>query len=165
VAESLVAEIDDFRPFYLQALRRPNTRWIYQRTLSRLEGAATLFIGGNLMPQVILKRFETPDEVISFEKGRFEKITLGGVTIGRAVYEPGWKWSTHVGSKTGAALCQVEHVGLVVSGRATAAMEDGTVIEMRAGDLFYIPPGHDSWVVGDEEYVSLHFLGAEKYAH
>ena len=117
------------------------------------------------MPQVILKQFETPDEVISFEKGRFEKITLGGVTIGRAAYEPGWKWSTHVGSKTGATLCQVEHVGLVVSGRATAAMEDGTVIEMRAGDLFYIPPGHDSWVVGDKPYVSLHFLGAEKYAH
>ena len=105
------------------------------------------------MPQVILKRFETPDEVISFEKGRFEKITLGGVTIGRAVYEPGWKWSTHIGSKSGATLCQVEHVGLVVSGRATAGMEDGTVIEMRAGDLFYIPPGHNSWVVGDEEYI------------
>jgi mannose-6-phosphate isomerase-like protein (cupin superfamily) len=117
------------------------------------------------MPQVILKRFETPDETISFEKGRFEKITLGGMTIGRAVYEPGWKWSTHVGSKTGATLCQVEHVGLVVSGRATAAMEDGTVIEMKPGDLFYIPPGHDSWVVGDDPYVSLHFLGAEKYAH
>ena len=117
------------------------------------------------MPQVILKRFETPDEVISFEKGRFEKITLGGVTIGRAAYEPGWKWSAHVGSKTAATLCQVEHVGLVVSGRATAAMEDGKVIEMRAGDLFYIPPGHDSWVVGDEPYVSLHLLGAEKYAH
>jgi mannose-6-phosphate isomerase-like protein (cupin superfamily) len=114
--------------------------------------------------QVILKRFETPDEVVSFEKGRFEKITLGGVTIGRATYEPGWKWSTHIGSKTGAALCQVEHVGLVVSGRATAAMQDGTIIEMRAGDLFYIPPGHDSWVIGDEEYVSLHFLGAENYA-
>jgi hypothetical protein len=117
------------------------------------------------MPQVILKRFEIPDETISFEKGRFEKITLGGMTIGRAVCEPGWKWSTHIGSKTGANLCQVEHVGLAVSGRATAAMADGTGIEMGPGDLFHIPPGHDSWVVGDEPYVSLHFLGAEKYAY
>jgi quercetin dioxygenase-like cupin family protein len=116
------------------------------------------------MEQVILKQFEVPDETITFEKGRFDKITLGGVTIGRATYEPGWKWSTHIGSKTDATLCQVEHVGLVVSGRATAAMQDGSVIEMRAGDLFYIPPGHDSWVLGDENYVSLHFLGAEKYA-
>src|SRR2546427_11104689 len=64
----------------------------------------------------------------------------------------------------GAKSCAVEHVGMVVSGRATAAMDDGRVIEMRAGDVFYISPGHDSWVVGDEPYVSFHFFGAERYA-
>jgi quercetin dioxygenase-like cupin family protein len=64
----------------------------------------------------------------------------------------------------GKTSCDVEHVGYVVSGRATAAMDDGRVIEMKAGDFFYIAPGHDSWVVGNEPYVSLHFLGAEKYA-
>ena len=58
----------------------------------------------------------------------------------------------------------VEHVGLVLSGRATAAMDDGRIVEMKAGDLFYIEPGHDSWVVGNEPYVSLHFLGAGQYA-
>jgi quercetin dioxygenase-like cupin family protein len=116
------------------------------------------------MLDVILKRFEHPDEVRVFEKGRFELVTLGGMSIGRASYEPGWKWSLHVGAATGAKSCQVEHIGMVVSGCATAAMEDGRVIEMRAGDVFYIGPGHDSWVVGDEPYVSLHFMGAEKYA-
>ena len=60
--------------------------------------------------------------------------------------------------------CEVEHVGMVLAGCATAAMLDGRVIEMRAGDVFYIPPGHDSWVVGDEAYVSLHLLGAGEYA-
>jgi quercetin dioxygenase-like cupin family protein len=61
-------------------------------------------------------------------------------------------------------LCEVEHVGMVISGRAMAALEDGTEIEMSAGSLFYIPAvAHDSWVIGDEPYVSLHFLGAEKY--
>jgi quercetin dioxygenase-like cupin family protein len=60
--------------------------------------------------------------------------------------------------------CLVEHVGMVVSGCATAAMSNGEVIEMRAGQVFYIPPGHDSWVVGDEPYVSLHLLGAAEYA-
>jgi mannose-6-phosphate isomerase-like protein (cupin superfamily) len=59
----------------------------------------------------------------------------------------------------------VEHVGMVVSGRAVAAMDDGRQIEMRPGDVFHVPPGHDSWVVGDEPYVSLHFLGADEYAH
>ena len=115
------------------------------------------------MLDVILKRFEEPDEVRGFEKGRFELVNVGGMTIGRASYEPGWKWSVHVGAATGAQSCQVEHVGMVVSGKATAAMDDGRVIEMKAGDVFYVPPGHDSWVVGNEPYVSLHFLGAETY--
>jgi uncharacterized RmlC-like cupin family protein len=115
--------------------------------------------------QVILKRFDAPDEVREFEKGRFEVVHLGGITIGRATYHPGWRWSVHVGPSVGASYCQVEHVGLVVSGVATAAFEDGSVIELRPGELFYIPPRpHDSWVVGDEPYVSLHFLGAAHYA-
>lgn len=113
---------------------------------------------------VIIKRFDSPEEVREFEKGRFEVVRLGGMTIGRATYQPGWKWSEHVGRGMGKSSCDVEHVGMVVSGRATAAMNDGDVIEMRAGDVFYIPPGHDSWVVGDEPYVSLHFLGTDDYA-
>ena len=116
------------------------------------------------MYEVILKRFDKPDEVRTFEKGKFELVQVGGMTIGRASYEPGWEWSMHVGKATGARSCAVEHVGLVISGRATAAMDDGRIIEMKAGDLFYIAPGHDSWVVGDEPYVSLHFLGAGEYA-
>jgi hypothetical protein len=121
------------------------------------------------MPPVeaVLKRFETPDEIRTFEKGKFEVIHVSGLTIGRATYESGWKWSVHVGPALGAARCNVEHVGMVLSGCATAAMEDGTIHELRPGVVFYIPPGppgHDSWVVGDEPYVSLHFLGADHYA-
>ncbi|HSD69290.1 MAG TPA: cupin domain-containing protein [Woeseiaceae bacterium] len=117
------------------------------------------------MLEVILKRFDSPDEVRKFEKGKFETVTLGGMTIGRATYQPGWKWSLDVGPGLGEDYCTVEHVGMVVSGRATAAFSDGRVTEMRTGDVFYVPAEpHDSWVVGDEPYVSLHFLGAGKYA-
>jgi quercetin dioxygenase-like cupin family protein len=117
------------------------------------------------MDDVILRRFEEPDETRTMSKGKFEIVHLGGQTIGRATYEPGWIWSEHVGPGVGATRCKVEHVGLVVSGRAVAALEDGRVIELCAGELFYIPPvPHDSWVIGDETYVSLHFLGAERYA-
>jgi len=113
---------------------------------------------------VILKRFEAPDDTRTFEKGRFEIIRLGGVTIGRATYEPGWRWSEHVAPLAGTPFCDVEHVGLVVSGRATAAMVGGDVVELTPGDAFYVPASpHDSWVVGDEPYVSLHFLGADAY--
>jgi len=114
---------------------------------------------------VVLKRFAQPDEVRKMTKGRFELVRIGGMTIGRATYDPGWKWSEHVGPEVGQTRCTVEHVGMVLSGAATAAFDDGHVVELRAGDLFYIPPiPHDSWVVGDVPYVSLHFLGAEHYA-
>lgn len=114
---------------------------------------------------VILKRFESPDEVRTMTKGTFEIVRIGEMTIGRATYEPGWKWSEHVGPGLGATMCEVEHVGMVVSGTAAAAFADGTVIELHAGNLFYIPPApHDSWVIGDEPYVSLHFMGADHYA-
>jgi quercetin dioxygenase-like cupin family protein len=117
------------------------------------------------MIEVILKRFEAPDETRLMEKGKFEVVRLGGLTVGRATYEPGWKWSVHVGPGLGQTRCPLEHVGLVLSGAATAAFDDGRVVELRAGDLFHIPAvPHDSWVLGDEPYVSLHFLGADRYA-
>lgn len=116
------------------------------------------------MLDVVLKQFDRPDEVRTFTKGRFELVHIGGLTIGRATYEPGWKWSEDVGRALGQASCDVEHVGVVLSGSATAAMDDGRVMEMRAGDIFHIPPGHDSWVVGDAPYVSLHLMGAGEYA-
>ena len=117
------------------------------------------------MDPVVLKRFETPDEVREMPNGRFEVVRLAGLTLGRATYQPGWKWSTDVGPSVGAQRCTVEHVGLVISGTATAAFDDGTVFELRPGNLFHIPARpHDSWVVGDVPYVSLHFLGADHYA-
>ncbi len=111
-----------------------------------------------------LINFDNPTEVRTFEKGKFELYRVGPMTLGRASYEPGWKWSEHVGSATGATLCPVEHVGLVLSGRAVAKMDDGREIVMGPGDFFYVPPGHDSWVVGDQPYVSLHILGSQHYA-
>jgi hypothetical protein len=119
------------------------------------------------MSEIILKRFDQPDEVRTFDKGKFEIVRIGGLTIGRATYQPGWRWSVDVGPGVGTSRCNVEHVCLTLSGCSAAAIEGGTVHEFPAGTLFYIPPGppgHDSWVVGDETYVSLHFLGSEDYA-
>lgn len=108
--------------------------------------------------------FDAPTEIRVFEKGKFELYRVGPMTLGRATYEPGWRWSEHVGLTAGADSCEVEHVGLVLSGRAMAKMKDGTERVMAPGDFFYVPPGHDSWVVGNKPYVSLHILGSEGYA-
>src|SRR5207253_11317019 len=73
----------------------------------------------------LIKEFENPDEVRTFEKGQFELIKIGGLTIGRATYEPGWRWSQHVAPVAGPSLWQVEHIGMVISGEAACAREDG----------------------------------------
>jgi hypothetical protein len=89
------------------------------------------------MADVGIKRFDEADETRRFEHGTFELVTIGGVTVGRARYEPGWVWSEHVGMATGESLCQVEHVGLVVSGRCAVKMTDGTEDVLTPGDLFH----------------------------
>ena len=117
------------------------------------------------MKGVLLKRFETPDETRLLERGQFDVVRLGGLTVGRATYRPGWKWSEHVWPKAGASRCTGEHVGMVVSGKAAVEFADGEILLLQPGELFAIPGApHDSWVVGDELYVSLHFLGADEYA-
>ena len=85
--------------------------------------------------------YDEPTEVRTFHKGRFETYAVGPMTLGRATYEPGWKWSEHVGAPSGESMCQVEHVGLVLSGQAAVKMEDGTEKVMGAGEFFYVPPG------------------------
>src|SRR5262245_20343168 len=114
---------------------------------------------------VVLRQFDQPDERREFSKGRFDVVRIGGLSIGRATYEPGWKWSEDVGRFLGLQRCEVEHVGIVLSGMATVAFEDRPVVELRAGELFHVPAvPHDSWVIGSQPYVSLHFLGAARYA-
>ena len=111
-----------------------------------------------------IRRFDTPDETRTFERGRLDLIRIAGTTLGRARYEPGWKWSEHVARLVGTRSCQVSHLGLVLEGRAMVRMDDGEEFELTPGDIFQIAPGHDSWVLGDRPYVSIHLMGAEQYA-
>jgi hypothetical protein len=118
------------------------------------------------MPEsaAIVRRFEDADERREFPLGRLDLVQLGGMSIGRAEYQPGWRWSEHVGAGLGKATCDVSHLGLVLAGRNRIEMDDGRVFEIGPGDLFEIGPGHDSIVIGDEPYVSIHFMGANEYA-
>jgi hypothetical protein len=113
---------------------------------------------------VTIRRFDASDEHRDFPLGGFDLVSIGGMSLGRAEYQPGWRWSEHVGAALGQASCEVSHIGLVLSGRNRIEMTDGRTFEIGPGDLFEIGPGHDSVVVGDEPYVSLHLLGADAYA-
>jgi quercetin dioxygenase-like cupin family protein len=116
------------------------------------------------MATLRIRRFEAPDERRDFPLGQYELLQAGGLTIGRAEYEPGWRWSEHVGKDLGKASCDVPHLGLVLAGRNRIEMDDGRTVEVGPGDVFEIGPGHDSVVVGDERYVSIHLLGADRYS-
>ena len=105
-----------------------------------------------------VKRFERADETLPFEgKGHIEIVRLGGHEAARAVFEPGWRWSENVKPIAGTDSCAFPHLGYVLSGRMQVAMDDGTTGEIASGDVFYIPPGHDAHVVGDEPCVMLDF--------
>jgi class 3 adenylate cyclase len=114
--------------------------------------------------QLRRKRFAQPDEIRTVEKARIELVELGDLAIGRAVFEPGWRWSEHVKPIVGTESCQVHHLGYVVSGHLHVEMTDGASLEVMGGDAFEIPPGHDAWVVGDEPWVSVDWAGRRLFA-
>ncbi len=108
--------------------------------------------------------FSNPQERREFPKGRLELVTVGGLTIGRATFEPGWRWSTHVKPTAGTNSCQEGHFGIGISGRMHVKMDDGTEREFGPGEVVNIPPGHDGWVVGNEPAVFIDITGMENYA-
>lgn len=117
------------------------------------------------MDRVERKSFDAPDEVRPMaDKGRVEIVTLAGGIVGKAIFEPGWRWSEHVKPIAGTDSCQAAHLGYVVSGHQKIRMDDGSELEFGPGDVVAIPPGHDGWVVGDEPCVVIDFAGMEQYA-
>jgi hypothetical protein len=107
--------------------------------------------------------FAKPDEVRTLEHGRIELVTLGDMTVGRQVLEPGWRWSTHVRPLAGTLTCEYHHLGLVLSGRMHIEMNDGTVMELGPDAVYEIPPGHDAWVIGDEPWTGINWAGIRTY--
>ncbi len=104
------------------------------------------------------KSFDAPDHTIAPDKTRMDQIFLEGMTVGQNHYAPGWRWSQKVGPVVGSDICHVNHFGYVLSGRLRVRHEGGEELEFGPGDVYHINPGHDGWVPGDEEFVSVEFL-------
>lgn len=110
------------------------------------------------------KSHAAPDEVRTPEKTRVEIVRLEGHTLARFTLEPGWRWSECIKPVVKTELCQVSHVGYVVSGRITVRMQDGRQQTVGAGESYTIPPGHDAWVEGNANFVAIEVMSAEQYA-
>jgi len=116
------------------------------------------------MSKMEVKSTNVPDETRTFEKGKVEVVKVGGTTIGRAVFQPGWRWSSHVKPIAKTKSCEAPHLQYQVSGTLHVVMDDGTERDVKAGDVALIPPGHDAWVVGNEPVVAVDFQGMVDYA-
>jgi hypothetical protein len=110
------------------------------------------------------KSLGTPEETRPFPKGKLEVVNVGGTAIGRATFEPGWKWSECVKPIAKTESCQAPHLGYFISGRMKVVMDDGSETEFGPGDAFSIPPGHDAWIVGNDKCVVVDFVGFKDYA-
>jgi hypothetical protein len=110
--------------------------------------------------------FDSPDETRTAEKTRVDVVRIVGSIAGRLALEPGWRWSECVKPVVGTDSCQARHVGVVQSGTLRVAHEDGSEVDLRAGEAYVIEPGHDAWVIGDERVVAFEFdsRAAEEYA-
>lgn len=116
--------------------------------------------------KLTVKHFTSPDETRPFPtKGRMDVLKLadGGV-VGRAIFEPGWRWSKVMQPMAGTSSCQIAHACYVLSGRMHIKMDDGQEAEMAAGDFAMIPPGHDAWTIGNEVCTLFDYGGATHYA-
>lgn len=115
------------------------------------------------MPRLQRKSFSKPDQIRQFPTGRCDIVTLDEMTIGRFVFQPGWKWSKDVAPIAGTGSCQFRHLGYTISGSLEVRMDDGTALVIGPGEAYEIPPGHDAWVVGDEAWCSVEFASAHTY--
>jgi class 3 adenylate cyclase len=109
------------------------------------------------------KSFGSPEQVRDLGRGRMAVVNLDETAVGRMKLEPGWRWSVDVAPKVGTASCQIRHLGAAISGHLHVAVEDGSEMEIRGGDAYEIPPGHDAWVVGDEPWEVVEFASARTY--
>ncbi len=114
--------------------------------------------------KVEIKNFEKPDEVREFPKGKVELVTVGGASIGKATFQPGWKWSESVQPLVKTKSCEAPHYQYHVSGTLAVKMDDGSVYECKPGDVSLFASGHDAWVVGNEPVVVVDFQGMVDYA-
>ena len=116
------------------------------------------------MAQMQRKSLSQPDEAREFPLGTLELVTLNGVTFGRATLQPGWRWSTSVKPVVNTASCEAPHLQYHAAGRLGVRMDDGSEMEFGPGDVSWLPPGHDAWVVGNEPVVVIDISGMGQYA-
>jgi hypothetical protein len=88
-------------------------------------------------------------------------VRVGNGRVKRAVYPPGFRWSTHMRPTVRTEFCMHAHIGFLARGHIAGEYADGCAFDYAAPSVVTIVPGHDAWVVGDEEAVLVQFDSEE----
>ena len=115
------------------------------------------------MPRLQARIFDTDSEMRSFTHGLTQVVKLGDTTVARGVYQPGWRWSRDMPGIVHTERCQLHHLGYAISGVVHFETEDGQALEVSAGAVYEVPPGHDAWVVGDVPFVTIDWTSAHSW--
>src|SRR4051794_20454141 len=115
------------------------------------------------MPRLQSRPFATPDEVRRFPHGSGTVLKLDESVVGRAVYEPGWRWTADMPEIAGTATCQLHHLGYSISGLMHVVTDAGDELDILPDSIYEIPSGHDAWVVGDDPWVTLEWTSARSF--
>ena len=112
------------------------------------------------MSAIQKKNFVQPDESRVFKLGQLDLVTVGGMTFGRIIFFPGWRWSTCMSPLEKTKWCEIPPMQIQLSGRIRVLLEDGTEMEFGTGDVAWIPPRHDAWVVGNDRVTVIDISGS-----
>jgi class 3 adenylate cyclase len=110
------------------------------------------------------RAFGDADDVRDVLHGRIEMYDMGQIRIGRSILQPGWRWRESIGPIARTDLCEFHHIGLCISGKCRIRTREGAELLVEAGHFYEIPPGHDSWVEGDEPYVTIDWSPSTAFA-
>jgi class 3 adenylate cyclase len=109
--------------------------------------------------RVEIRDLGEPEAVVTYPLGATNQVRLAGTVVSKHVLQPGWSWEAHAQPQVGTASCELYHRGVVLSGRMGVRTDDGEEVVIGPNQVFDLPPGHVTWVEGDEQLVMVDWAG------
>jgi class 3 adenylate cyclase len=111
------------------------------------------------MSRVEVRNLDEPEAVVSHPLATTNQVRLAQTVVSRHVLQPGWNWEEHARPTVGTRSCELFHRGVVLSGQMGIRMDEGEELVVGPNQVFDLPPGHVTWVEGDDELVMVDWAG------
>ena len=111
------------------------------------------------MSRVEVRDLGAPEAVVTYPLGATYQVRLAATVVSHHFLQPGWSWEEHAQPEVGTASCELYHRGVVLRGRMGVRTDEGEEVVIGPNQVFDLPPGHITWVEGDEELVMIDWAG------